>query len=96
MILLVMEKVMQGIVITCTILLQYTLHHMYYGKPETSNVVVVYPQVTLPLKLDEEREGVTLIAFEPKIKFKDEENKWNTVHMRSGSVVKPLVLYMNE
>ena len=67
------------------------LNHMYCGQPETSNEVVVYPQVACPLKLEEveAREGGMLNASEPKIKFKDEENKWNVGCMRCGRVVNP-------
>ena len=70
------------------------LHHMYYGKPEASNKVEVYPQVTFPFEHEdvEAREGVTLNTSEPMIKSKAEENELNTVHMRSDRVVKPLVL----
>ena len=62
-------------------------------------MVVVYPQVAVPLELEdkEEREGVMMNAPESKIESKGgEENKWNTVCMRSDRVVKPQVLYMNE
>ena len=27
---------------------------------------------------------------------KDKENEWNTVHTRSGRIMKPPILYMNE
>ena len=58
----------------------------------------MYPEVALPLKLEDEkaREGVLLNASEPKIEFKDYGKEWNTVCTRSGRVVKPLVLYMKE
>ena len=74
------------------------LHCMYYGNPETSNEVVVYQQVALPLELKEAeaRDGVMLNASETDIKSHDEENKWNTVSTRSDRVVKPSLLYMNE
>ena len=74
------------------------LHHVYYGKPEAREEVVLYLQIELPFQPEdaEARKGVTLKASEPKIKSKDDEKKWSTVHMRSGKVVKPPVLYMKE
>ena len=71
---------------------------MYYSKPEARDEVVVYPQVALPFepKDAEAREGLMLNASEPKVKSKDDEKEWSTVHTRSGRVVKPLVLYMKE
>ena len=46
------------------------LYHMYYGKPEARDEVVVYLQVALPFEPEdaEAREGVTLNASEPKAK----------------------------
>ena len=72
---------------------------MYYYKPEASDELVVYPQVTLPLELEdaEAREGVIMNASESNIKSKEgEEYKWAAVCTKSVRVVKPLVLYMNE
>ena len=57
------------------------LHCMYYGKPETSNEVVMYPQMAIPFKLEGTREGATLNASESKMESKDKENKWSTVHL---------------
>ena len=53
------------------------LHHMYNGETEASDEVVVYPQVAIPLELEdaESREGVMTNASESKIGSKDEENK---------------------
>ena len=40
------------------------LHHMYYGKPEARDKVIVYSQVELPFEPEdvEAREGVMLSA----------------------------------
>ena len=74
------------------------LHHMYNGKPEARDEVVVYLQVALPFKPEDvvARKGVTLNASEPKLESKDNKKEWSTVHMRSGRVAKPPVLYMTE
>ena len=48
---------------------------MYYGKPETSNEVIMYLLVVLLFELEEAREGVTLNASEPTIESKDKENE---------------------
>ena len=39
---------------------------------------------------------MSLNASEPKVKSKVDKKEWSTVHLRSGKVVKPLVLYMKE
>ena len=70
------------------------LHCMYYDKPETSDKAIVYLQVALPLEVEEAREGEMLNASLPKIESKDEKNEWNAVHLRSGRVVKSLILYI--
>ena len=72
------------------------LHCMYYSKPEASNEVVAYLQVALPFKLEdaEAMERVTLNASELKLEPNDDEKEWSTVHVRSGKVMKPPVLYM--
>ena len=74
------------------------LHCMHYGKPEARDEVAVYLQVALPFKPEdaEAREGVTLNAFEPKVKSKNDEKEWSIVLMRLGRVVKPPVLYMKK
>ena len=74
------------------------LHCMYYGKPEASDEVVMYPQVALPFKLEdaEAEESVKLNASEPKIESKDNEKEWSTVHTKLSWVVKPLELNMKE
>ena len=74
------------------------LYHMYYGKPEARDEAIVYPQVVLPFEPDdaEAREGVMFNASEPKVKSKNDKKEWSNLHMRSGRVVKPLVLYMRE
>ena len=45
------------------------LHHMYYGKPEARDKVVVYSQVALPFEPEdaEARVGVMLNTSEPKV-----------------------------
>ena len=74
------------------------MHNIYYSKPEVRDEVLVYPQVALPLKLEdaEAREGLTLNASEPKIKFQDNEKEWGIVCTRLDRVLKPLVLFMKE
>ena len=74
------------------------LHHMYYDKTEARNEITVYPKVALPFEPEdaETREGVTLNASEPKARSKDDEKEWSTIFMRSGRVVKPLVLYVKK
>ena len=74
------------------------LHHMYHCKPEARDEVVVYLQVAYPFKFEdaEKKEGVMSNASESKIESKDDKKEWSTVHRRSGSVVKPMVLYMKE
>ena len=61
-----------------------SLYCMYFGKPEARDEVVVYPQVVLPLELEdaEAREGMTLNAAEPKIESKEDEKERSTVHKR--------------
>ena len=51
------------------------LHHMCYGNSEARDEIAVYPQVALPLKLEdaEAREGVMLNASESKIESEDEK-----------------------
>ena len=70
------------------------LHHIHYSTSEVSDKLVVYPQVAIPLELEdvEAREGVMR-----KSKIESEEGEENnTVPMRSSRVMKPPVLYMNE
>ena len=70
------------------------LHHMYYGKPEAQDEVVVYPQVALPFEHEdaEARDGVMLNASEPNDESIDDQKEWSTVYKRLGRVVTPLVL----
>ena len=70
------------------------LHHMYYGKPEARDKVVVYLQAALPFEPSdaEAMEGVTLNAFEPKGESKDNKKEWSIVSTRPGRVVKCPVL----
>ena len=52
----------------------------------------------MPFKLEntEAQKGEMLNAPELKIKSKDDEKEWSTVHMRSGMVEKHMLLYIKE
>ena len=67
-------------------------------QPEARDMVVVFPQVSLPFRLEDAkaREGVILTDSNPRIESKDNKKEWSSVHIRSGRVVKPPVLYMTE
>ena len=53
------------------------MHHTYYGKSKARDEVIAYLQVALLFELGdtEAREGVTLNAYEPKTKSKDDEKE---------------------
>ena len=58
------------------------LHHMYYGKPESIDEVIIYQQVASPFEPEdaEAKEGVALNISEPKAESKHDKKEWSTGH----------------